>query len=139
MFYIFACFSSIFTASEIVLLKGVISIFGRNKSCSNIFLSSNSFVYESSNFEVVTISSASYFFGDLCNSLTNDSEKFTIHLSGVTISCVTLDVNNYNNLLSAYILAMFLSSVTSLKVATLHSSLLKIKLVKVRWRMRCFF
>ena len=136
MFYKFAYFSSIFTASETVLLKGLISKFGRNKSCSSILLSSKSFVYASSNLEVVTINSASYFFGDLRNSLTNDSEKFTMHLRGVTISWVTLDDKSCNSLLSAFILAIFFNSVTSLKVATLHSSLLNIKFVKVRWSMR---
>ena len=75
-------------------------------------------VYARSNLDVFIINSASIYFGESRNSFTNYSEKFMIHLSGVTISCVTLDYNSYKSLLSASIIANFFVLVTSLKVAT---------------------
>jgi hypothetical protein len=106
------------TESDTVLFTGLTSIFEWNKSSSSIFLSSKSFVCARSNFDVVWINSASIYFGELLNSLINDSEKSMIHFSGVNISCDTFDDNSCNILLSASILASFLRLVTSLNVAT---------------------
>jgi hypothetical protein len=81
-------------------------------------LSRRSVTYDNRSFEVVMISLASYFFGELASAFKTVFEKLTIHLSGVNISWVTLEVNMCNSLLSASILASLLTSVTSLKVAT---------------------
>lgn len=60
-----------------------------------------------------------------------------MHLRGVTISWVTDEVSMWSSLLSASTLASFYLSVMSRKVATLHSSLLKIRLVNVSYNFRC--
>ena len=135
--YIFAYPRRILIASATDFLNEATSRLGKNKSCSSMFLSSRSLTCDSISFEVTTINSASCFFGEFSSSFTTVSEKLTMHFKGVTISCVTLDVNMWSNLLSASILANFWCSVTSLKVATWHCSWLKIRFDNDSVNFRC--
>ena len=96
-----AYFRKMSIASLTVLFIGLTSKLGWNISCSSMFLSSKSFTYDKSNFAVVNINSASCFFGEFFNSFSTDVAKLIMHFNGVTISCVTVDVNKLNSLLAS--------------------------------------
>ena len=131
-----ACPYNMEMTSRIARLRLACSKTGVNIFLSNLFLSNKSYTWESISFAETTISFISCSRGLSLSSFWTRYARLIMTLSGVTISWVTEDESMCSSLLSFSTLTSCFDLVTSRNVATLHSSLLKIRSVKFNTTFR---
>ena len=106
-----------------------------NISLSSLFLSSNSYTYASMSLAVtITNLMAEALGSPSSRSLYKSWHKLIMAFSGVTISWVTLDDSMWSRSLCFLNFTSWRALVISLNVATLHSSLLKIRFVNFSFK-----